>query len=256
MSTAWSISEVAKLSKVSSRTLRHYDALGLLRPAYTGHNGYRFYEQEQLRRLQRILLLRELGLGLETVAEVLDGQVNERQALEVHHEWLLVERERLTRMAGTVARTITALELGETMTAEDMFTGFEHNPYEAEARQRWGDQAVDASNAKLESLSKDQQQAMMDEAQRINASLADCMERNLPAEDEPVQDAVAAHYRWVSLHWTPDAQSYVGLGQLYVDDPRFTKFYDKVEPGLAAYLLAGIKVYAARNLPDGPDRQD
>lgn len=248
MSTVWSISELAKLSKVSSRTLRHYDALGLLRPAYTGHNGYRFYEQEQLRRLQRILLLRELGLGLDTVAEVLDGQVDERKALEVHHEWLLAERERLTCMAATVTRTMTALELGETMTAEDMFSGFEHNPYEEEARERWGDQAVDASNAKLESLSKDQQQAMMDEAQRINATLADCMPRNLPADDEAVQDAVAAHYRWVSLRWKPDAQSYVGLGQMYVGDPRFTKFYDKVKPGLAAYLLEGIKIYAARNL--------
>lgn len=88
--------------------------------------------------MQRILLLRELGLGLDTVAEVLDGQVDERDALVVHHQWLLAEQERLQRMAATVVRTMTALEAGETMSAQDIFTGFDHNPYEAEARQRWG----------------------------------------------------------------------------------------------------------------------
>lgn len=251
MESAWSISEVAKLSKVSSRTLRHYDALGLLRPAYTGRNGYRFYQQEQLLRLQRILLLRELGLGLDTVAEVLNGQVDERDALRVHRKWLVAERERLERMATTVSRTITALDKGEMMNAGDMFAGFDHNPYEQEARERWGDHAVDASNAKVAALGKDQQQALMDEAQRINAQLASCMEQGLPADDAAVQESVDAHYRWVSTHWTPDAQSYPGLGQLYVDDARFTKFYDKVKPGLAAYLLEGIKVYTARNLQDG-----
>jgi DNA-binding transcriptional MerR regulator len=83
---SWSIAELAKLSRVSSRTLRHYDQVGLLPPAYTGHNGYRHYTQPELLRLQRILLLRELGLGLETIGQVLDGQADQLGALNVHPE--------------------------------------------------------------------------------------------------------------------------------------------------------------------------
>lgn len=88
----------------------------------------------------------------------------------------------------------------------------------------------------------------MDEAQRINADLAACMEEGLPAGDDAVQQGVAAHYRWVCAHWTPDTAAYVGLAQMYVDDPRFTRFYDRVKPALAAYLLEAATIYAARNL--------
>src|SRR6476660_2951342 len=131
---SWSIAELAKLSRVSSRTLRHYDQVGLLPPAYTGHNGYRYYGQPELLRLQRILLLRELGLGLETIGEVLDGQADPVEALAVHRNWLLAERDRLDRMSRTVDATIAALRQGETMTAENIFKDFDYNPYEAEAR--------------------------------------------------------------------------------------------------------------------------
>src|SRR4029453_1027420 len=141
----WTISEVARMSRVSSRTLRHYDQLGLLEPSHTGHNGYRYYGQPELLRLQRILLLRELGLGLETIAEVLDGQTDPLEALAVHRKWLLAERDRLDRMSRTVDATITALSQGEKMDAENLFKDFDNNPYEAEARERWGDKAVDDS---------------------------------------------------------------------------------------------------------------
>src|SRR4051794_35246044 len=107
---SWSISEVARMSKVTSRTLRHYDRIGLLTPARVGSNGYRYYEAAQLRRLQQILLYRELGLGLEAIADVLGGQLDEVEALRRHHAWLLVEGDRLQRLAGTVARTIASVK--------------------------------------------------------------------------------------------------------------------------------------------------
>lgn len=79
---AWSIAEVARMSRVTSRTLRHYDDIGLLRPAYVGSNGYRYYAREQLLRLQEILLMRELGLGLDVIGQVLDGQQHRVAALD------------------------------------------------------------------------------------------------------------------------------------------------------------------------------
>jgi len=159
-----SIAQVARMSGVTARTLRHYDQIGLLVPAFTGSSGRRHYEPDQLNRLQRILLLRELGLGLQPIAQALAAEANDpndpndpngdgaaaatgRQvaALRRHLAWLHRERDRCTRLIGTVSATIDTLERGEQMSPESMFAGFEHNPYEAEARERWGDDVVEAS---------------------------------------------------------------------------------------------------------------
>ena len=129
---AWSITEVAQTAGVTSRTLRHYDAIGLLTPAYVGTNGYRYYGQAEMLRLQQILLLRELGLSLETIAEVLTGQRDRIEALRGHQEWLRTEQQRLARLAATVARTIEHLQEGTAMNAPDMFDGFDRRRAETE----------------------------------------------------------------------------------------------------------------------------
>ena len=121
---AFSIVEVARMSRVASRTLRHYDDAGLLAPAYVGANGYRYYEQEQLLRLQQILLLRELGLGLGAIAEVLAGDRDQVTALRQHERWLHSERDRLGQLADTVSRTIRQLQGGHEMSAAELFEGF------------------------------------------------------------------------------------------------------------------------------------
>ncbi|MGD9955417.1 MAG: MerR family transcriptional regulator, partial [Candidatus Nanopelagicales bacterium] len=107
---SWSIVEVARHAGVSSRTLRHYDDLGLVPPAYVGSNGYRYYEREQLHRLQEVLVLRELGLPLDAVARVLDGTRDRAAVLREHRAALLAERDRLARLADTVGRTIAEIE--------------------------------------------------------------------------------------------------------------------------------------------------
>src|SRR5437016_13685768 len=109
---SWSIAEVARMSGVTSRTLRHYDDIGLLPPAYLGSNGYRYYEEEQLLRLQQILVLRALGVGLTDIGKVIDAETDPVAALPRHYARLLAERDRLGRLAETVARTIAELEEG------------------------------------------------------------------------------------------------------------------------------------------------
>ncbi len=131
---AWSITEVARMSKVTSRTLRHYDQIGLLTPAYVGSNGYRWYGQQQLLRLQRVLLLRELGLGLAAIAAVLAGEQDQVEALRLHEHELRAACTRLNRLADTVSRTIRQLRAGEQMSVDEMFDGFADRQarYEAE----------------------------------------------------------------------------------------------------------------------------
>ncbi|HWK79135.1 MAG TPA: MerR family transcriptional regulator [Thermomicrobiales bacterium] len=249
-SRAWTISEVARMAHVTTRTLRHYDRVGLLPPAGVRENGYRVYRRPQLLRLQRILLLREFGMDLETIATILDGERDELAALEVHRAWLLAERDRMQALAETVGRTIADLKGEASMPEEQLFEGFE-NPYEDEARQRWGDEAVDRSNTAWAELGADGQKAHIAESEAIERDLAALMQAGVPVEDARVQAVIERHFRWMSRFWTPNAESYACIGQMYVDDPRFTAHYDGADgarAGLAAYLRDAMALYARESL--------
>src|SRR5437660_6235141 len=157
---AWSIAQVARMSKVTSRTLRHYDDIGLLRPAWVGRNGYRYYERAQLLTLQRILIMRELGLGLDAIAEIIHDGRDPVEALRMHHAWLCDERDRFDRLASTVAHTIENLEGGEDVTtdATHWFDGFDpvqQERWQQEARERWGAEVVDAAAERVKDKPKD-----------------------------------------------------------------------------------------------------
>ena len=134
----WSIQELAKSAGTTSRTLRHYGDLGLLEPSRIGANGYRFYDEDALVRLQRILLLRELGLGLPAIAEVLTGERDTAAALRTHLELLEQERTRISRQIESVNRTLNKTKNGESLMPEDVFDGFDHTRYKDEVIERWG----------------------------------------------------------------------------------------------------------------------
>jgi DNA-binding transcriptional MerR regulator len=125
----WSIQDIARLAKTTSRTLRHYDAMGLLEPSRIGSNGYRYYDERSLVRLQRILLLRELGLGLPAIRQVLLQETDERHALISHLTWLKQEQDRLALQIRSIKITVARLEGEEPLMAEDMFNGFDHTQY-------------------------------------------------------------------------------------------------------------------------------
>ncbi|GAA3751657.1 hypothetical protein GCM10022240_01020 [Microbacterium kribbense] len=143
----WSIHELATFAGTTSRTLRHYDAIGLLAPTRTTTSGYRHYDRHALIRLQRILLLRELGLALPQIAEVLDRTTDEVDALTTHLALLRQEQERLARQIAAVAGTIAALNGEEQLMAEQMFDGFDHTVYREEVETRWGRDAYARSDA-------------------------------------------------------------------------------------------------------------
>lgn len=243
----WSTVDVARISRVSSRTLRHYDHLGLLPPAHTGSGGLRFYERPQLLRLQHILVLRELGLGLDDIGAVLDGDTDEVAALRRHQERLLSESDRLRTLAATVAAGIHEREEGATMPAEDLFQGFRDDPYAAEAQQRWPEGHAESQH-RTEGLTKADERRIMAEGDAVTADLAAAMAAGSPVDDPGVQAIITRHHAWVSHFWTPGKDAYIGLGRMYVDDERFTATYDAVAPGLAPYLRDAIAAYATANL--------
>ena len=259
---SWSIASVARMSKVTARTLRHYDAIGLLRPAWVTASGRRYYEREQLLRLQQILLLRELGLGLAAIAEILAhrGDAGHRTdtgdrgdaatvaALRRHQAWLVAERDRLGRLLETVTATIDSIENGGEMAADKIFEGFEHNPYEAEARQRWGDAAVDASYERMRGWSEADAEKARTGYQRVHEGLAPLLRAGVPVDDARVQALVQLHYEVTSLFWTPDAQAYRNLGQMYVDDERFRQNIGGGDDALVSYLRDAMDAYATQRL--------
>lgn len=134
----WPIQEIARLTGTTSRTLRHYDAIGLLPPTSIAANGFRCYDETALLRLQRILLLKELGLPLASIAEMLDRRDDPVEALTQHLVALGRERDRIDRQLAAVTATITRLKAGEPLMAEEMFDGFDHREHEEEVTRRWG----------------------------------------------------------------------------------------------------------------------
>ncbi|MBX9472263.1 MerR family transcriptional regulator [Microcella sp.] len=245
----WSIQDIARLSGTTSRTLRHYDDIGLLPPSSIGSNGYRYYNEAALTRLQRILMLRELGLGLPAIAEVLAGQTDDARALVAHLHWLEQERERVERQIVSVATTIRKLEGGEQLMAEEMLDGFDHTVYQDEVEQRWGKNAYAKSDRWWRQLGADGQAAFQAEAGEITRAFAAAHAAGTPVDAAEVQALVARHYAWVRAGWggtAPSAEAFLGLGDMYVADQRFAKHYGG--PGGAQYVRDAMGVYAASEL--------
>ena len=244
----WSIQDIARRVGTTSRTLRHYDDVGLLKPSRVGDNGYRYYDQTALVRLQRILLLRELGLSLSSIAEVLEGQNDTALALDKHLEWLRQEQRRLARQIVSVETTLHKLKEGAPLMAEEILDGFDNSPYEQEVVERWGRDAYDSSNRKWGALSKAQQREQQAEHDRVAQALAEAKVRGEDVASEGVQQLVRRHHAWVCFFWTPHREAYTQLGEMYVADPRFTAHYDQHGPGTAAYLRDAMRLFAERNL--------
>ncbi len=250
---SWSIVEVARRAGVSSRTLRHYDDVGLVPPAYVGSNGYRYYEDEQLLRLQEVLVLRELGLSLDAIRHVLEGTADRTAVLREHHAALLAERDRLDRLAGTVARTIDRKD-GDTMGPEELFEGFDaerQRGYEADLIERYGEQVrdkIDESWRRIGAMTKvdaDRIQAELAERDQEYAALLDA---GVAPDDPRTQRVTAGHYAWVCQFWTPSAEAFAGLGDMYVDHPDFHARYEAIRPGLAEFVRDAMAVYAVESL--------
>jgi DNA-binding transcriptional MerR regulator len=253
---AWSIVEVARTAGVSSRTLRHYADLGLVAPAYVGANGYRYYEHPQLLRLQEVLVLRELGLPLEAIARVLDGTQDRAAVLRAHRRALLAESERLARLADTVGRTVDEIEEGgeTTMRPEELFDGFDaekQKAYEAELVERYGpgvQEHIDESWRRIGRMDKADMAGVDAEYAAIGARLIPLIDAGVAPDDERVLDVMADHYAIVARFWTPDAEQYAGLGDLYVDSPDFKARYDAEHARMAEYLRDAMAAYALARL--------
>lgn len=253
-----SITDVTRIAGVTSRTLRHYDAIGLLPASSTTAAGYRLYDDAALVRLQRILLLRELGLGLPQIAEVLGREASEVPALESHLAWLRQEQDRLRRQVASVENTIAALRGGERLMAENMFDGFDHTQYKEEVVERWGEKAYADGDRWWRSMSADEKAAWQRRVSDLGRDWIAAAESGIDPESDEAQALAKRHVEWLTgVPGTPaaipggDVKGYViGLGEMYVADPRFGANYATSEGGTAGaeFVRDALTAYAEANL--------
>ncbi|MFD4421174.1 MerR family transcriptional regulator [Agromyces sp. NPDC058484] len=257
----WSIQEIAKLAGTTSRTLRHYDDIGLLPPSRIGGNGYRYYDDDALVRLQRIMLLRELGLGLPVIAEVLDREESAPLALRAHLEWLRGEEHRLALQIASVERTIGALEGGERLMAEQMFDGFDHTRYREEVEERWGTDAYAKGDSWWRSMSTDEKAAWQQRLATLNGDWIAAHERGIDPAGDEAQALAQRQFEWLrGIPGMPGGADgptkayFVGLAEMYAADERFGANYASTGSAQTArragaeFVRDAMTVYAERNL--------
>ncbi|WP_138493794.1 MerR family transcriptional regulator [Paenibacillus pinistramenti] len=251
----YTVQGLGRLAGVSTRTLRYYDEIGLLKPAGLTESGYRLYGQTEVDRLQQILFYRELGVGLERIRAILDDpSFDPARALREHREQLLNRRRQVDQLITNVEKTIAQREGRMEMTDKEKFEGFKDQMIEEnerkfgrEIREQYGDQAVEASNAKLKGMSPQE----MGEAERLAKELAGLLAEAVKTGDpggELGQQAAELHKRWLMFYWPEySRKAHAGLADLYVNDERFTAYYDKEQPGTAAFLRDAIHIYTGVN---------
>lgn len=249
---AYSIGEVSDIVGISTRTLRFYEEAGLLSPMREA-NGYRRYTTTDIDRLQEILLLRHLGMGMADIPNALSSTEDDRhRALARHLGRLKSERDRLDTLIRTVERTIEHIEKGLPMEDKAKFEGMKRDLVErnerehgSEVRERWGGPAADAANRKMLNLSEAEFDRFQALAAQINTELESVVQAGLDPSGEAGQQIYQLHREWLDFTWnfyTPGAHR--GLAEMYVADERFRRYYDGRVEGCAAWLRDAIIAHA------------
>ncbi|MBC1317521.1 MerR family transcriptional regulator [Listeria booriae] len=250
----YTVQKLAKLAGVSTRTLRYYDEIGILKPARINSSGYRIYGQNEVDRLQQILFYREMNVGLDKIKAILEQpDFDETEALKTHRAQLLDKRKQLDELIRNVEKSIAHSERRITMTDQEKFEGFKQKmideneeKYGTEIREKYGDDKINKSNAKLKGMSEAEMERVNRLAETILVELAEAFETGDPA-GEKAQEVAAMHKEWLSTYWdTYSKEAHAGLAQMYVDDERFTAYYDKDQPGLAAFLRDAIVIFTSK----------
>jgi DNA-binding transcriptional MerR regulator len=249
----YTVKQLSTVSGVSVRTLHYYDEIGLLKPAYHGTNGYRYYEQEQLLVLQQILFFRELGFELKKIQKILGRpDFDKIGALYSHRKVLENEAARIRSLIETIDKTIDHLKGNKTMKDQEMYWGFSKEKqaeYEKYLVERFGHDmkmTIGESYKKTKNWSKDDWKESSKEYEELCKELVQYIGKAKPTSSR-VQDLIRRHFTWIQKFWTPTKESYVGLSELYMG-PEFQKYYEAFHPELSKFLSEAMREFAEREL--------
>ncbi len=239
------INGFAKLTGVSVRTLHYYDEIGLLKPAFVDEqNGYRFYDENSLERMQEILFYRELDFPLKSILEILSSPDYDKQkALAEQRKLLELKKERLERIIDALDGATKGKITMKAFDNSDYETA--RKQYEVEAKQRWGETDAYKEHAeKTANYTKYKWQEVNDGLMSVFAKFTECMNNGNTADSKEAQTLVIELQAYITdNYYTCTNQILAGLGQMYVADERFKENIDKQGVGTAEYVLQAIKEY-------------
>lgn len=252
-SVEYTINKIARLAGVTLRTLRYYDKIGLLTPSARTDAGYRLYSDGDVERLQQILFFRELDFPLARIGEILNNPAFDRkEALQMQADFLEKRAERYWKLSQLAKDTLLNLEGGTKMENKDMFSGFDYDKmmeeqkqYEAEVEERWGDSdAYRISKERTDKFTKEDWEQVYKIQLNNLKELCDLYNDKVPHDDPRVQAVVEKSHKFIHDTFYPCSLEMFGcLGNMYITDGRFTAYYEKFAPGLAAYYNDAIQHY-------------
>ncbi|MBE5957215.1 MAG: MerR family transcriptional regulator [Lachnospiraceae bacterium] len=246
----YSIKELSKLAGVSTRTLRYYDQIDLLKPSRITEAGYRYYGKKELTVLQQILFYRERGFELKTIQQIIyDDHFDMLTAMEEHLQELEKQKASTESLIQTVKNTIRHMKGEYKMKDKEMFQSLKEKrlqeneqKYGAEAREKYGNEQVDASNRRLKNLSAEQWDRYVFLEEDILKRLENGVKNNISADSTDAEEIVKLHKEWLCFtlpNYAP--QVHRGIAAMYVADERFTKYYDRNIEGCAKLLNEAVQ---------------
>ncbi len=241
----FTVKQLSKLAGITPRTLHHYDEIGLLKPSRVGDNGYRYYGEDAVLRLQQILFYRELDIPLDDIKKIMGRRdYDVMGALQSHKEALSKQAARINRLIQTVDNTINHLKGNKTMSDEKLFEGFseeQQEKYAQEAEKMYDPETVRESNRKWKTYSATKKEAIMAEGSAIYKDMISVMSKG--AGSTEAQAIVERWRKHMDYFWTPNLEQLLGIANGYTDDPRFKANFDKMDPRLAEFMRDAVKVY-------------
>lgn len=242
----YTVKQLSDMTGITGRTLRYYDSIGLLKPSRIGDNGYRYYNEADLLRLQQVLFYREMDVPLAAICDIMSQPgFDVLAALQSHKQALAGRLQELQGLISTVDKTILHLKGNQTMKAVQLFDGLRErqHKYEQEAEQKYGKEVVQASARQWQGYSEGKQQGLIDEGNAIYAELAIAMAQG--ASSDAVQALVARWHEHMRHFWPAELEHLPRLAATYRDDPRFRSSFDQIHPDLAPFMVEAVSIYAA-----------
>lgn len=251
--TFFTIKEMARLSGVSTRALRFYDEIDLLKPKVVGDNQYRYYNESQLMDLQQILFFKALGLSLaEIKATLLSGDYETIETLVETRKKLIAKVKHLNTLIDTCQKSIQHLRGQYIMSHNELFNDFDtekQQEYEDYLKQKGlNDDDIDTAWQKACKRSDDESDDLHALCRDITKRLANAIEAGETPDSHISQALIKEHYDWVCHHWVPNRETYIGLATMYQEDNEFHQFYQNYHEKMVAFLSKAMNIYANTHL--------
>ena len=247
----YSINELSKIAKISTRTLRYYHEIDLLKPKRINSSGYRIYGENEVDKLQQILFYKAMGFKLEDIRNIVNSpSFDIMLALDNHKKELIKKRDEIDLLIENVEKTISYKKGEIKMSDKEKFEGFKKDlvkqneeKYGKEIREKYGDKQVDQSNRKMLGLSEEEFREFEQLGRDIIEKLKEAMEENDPS-GEKAQEACELHKKWLGYSWNfYTKEAHRSLGEMYVSDERFKKYYDNNKLGMAEFFRNALDIY-------------